>query len=240
MTILAYHSVSTRKHPLAVAPDEFARQLDRLAKCRLLSLREYARRVSNGVSTRNCIALTFDDGYRDFAEVVVPMLSERRYPATTFVAPGLVGGSLEVDDAGTGVDRRWVLMDWNEIRAVSAAGMEVASHSMTHCDLTRTGDSELKDEVAVSKQALEDRLGETVDGFCYPAGWYDERVVHAVEDAGYRWAVVTPRTGGRPHGEFTLPRVGIYHHDDARRFRLKLTRTGRVLGRGRRLFRNHQ
>ena len=32
MTILAYHSVSVRDHPLAIAPDDFARQLDALAK----------------------------------------------------------------------------------------------------------------------------------------------------------------------------------------------------------------
>ncbi len=240
MTILAYHSVSKRDHPLAVAPDEFARQLDWLEKCRLLSMREYARRAANGVSTRNCVALTFDDGYRDFAETVVPMLEERRYTATAFVAPGLVGRSLEVDDVGTEVDCRWSLMNWDEIRAVSAAGMEVASHSMTHTDLTRVDEGMLKEEVVVSKQTLEDALGKAVDGFCYPAGWYDERVVHTVEDAGYRWAVVTPRTGGRLHGEFLLPRVGIYRHDDSRRFRLKLSRAGRVLGRGRRLFRSPQ
>jgi len=238
MTILAYHSVSTREHPLAVSPDEFARQLDYLARCKLLSLREYARRIANGVSTAKAVALTFDDGYRDFAEVVVPMLAERRYPATTFVAPGLVGATLEVDDAGTGVDRSWPLMSWEEVRAVAAAGMEVASHSMSHSNLTKVNDARLKEEVASSKLRLEDEIGDTVDGFCYPAGWYDERVARAVQDAGYRWAVVTPRTGGRPRGEFTLPRVGIYRHDDGRRFRLKLTRTGRVLGRGRRFLRS--
>jgi peptidoglycan/xylan/chitin deacetylase (PgdA/CDA1 family) len=36
------------------------------------------------------VALTFDDGYRDNLEVVVPILQEMGLPATFFVAPGLL------------------------------------------------------------------------------------------------------------------------------------------------------
>ena len=36
------------------------------------------------------IVLSFDDGYRDFHEVVVPMLVHRRLPAILYLATGLV------------------------------------------------------------------------------------------------------------------------------------------------------
>ena len=237
MTILAYHSISTRAHPLAVAPDDFARQLDQLASSHVVPLREYLGRLRSRVPTNDCVALTFDDGYRDFAEHALPALFERGYPSTTFVAPALVGSTLEVDDAGSAVDTAWPLMDWSEIAAVAAEGVEIGSHSMTHVNLTRIDDGRLKEEVTASKTALEDVLGTTIDGFCYPAGWYDDRVVAAVAAAGYTWAVVTPRTWRHQGDDLTVRRVGIYRHDDNLRFRLKLTRAGRLIGRGQRWLR---
>jgi peptidoglycan/xylan/chitin deacetylase (PgdA/CDA1 family) len=234
MTILAYHSVSARDHPLAIAPDDFARQLDALARFELLTLREYASRIAAGTPTRGCVALTFDDGYQDFADTVTPMLVAMGYPATTFVAPGLAGATLLVDDAGTGIERAWPLMDWDAIHAVAAQRMEVASHSVTHPRLPELDDDMLLKEVTESKRLIEDALERPVESFCYPGGWYDDRVLAAVAAAGYARAVVTPRTPRRAGGCFTLRRVGIYRHDDMARFMIKLSRAGRWLLQARR------
>jgi peptidoglycan/xylan/chitin deacetylase (PgdA/CDA1 family) len=233
MTIVAYHSVSVRDHPLAVSPDVFARQLDRFARFEVLTLREYASRIAIDTSMHGCVALTFDDGYTDFAETVLPMLLARGYPATAFVSPGLAGATLLVDDAGTGIDRSWPLMDWDAIHTVTAQKIEVASHSVTHALLTDLDDDSLWKEVTESKRLLEEGIERPVESFCYPGGRYDERVLAAVAAAGYARAVVTPRASRRARGALALPRVGIYRKDDMVRFMVKISRAGRWILRAR-------
>jgi len=44
-----------------------------------------------GRSTRSRIAVTFDDGWKDTAEIALPLLEKYSIPATVFVCPGLTG-----------------------------------------------------------------------------------------------------------------------------------------------------
>ena len=69
--------------------------------------------------------------------------------------------------------------------------MRFGSHSLTHVDLTKLGESELEREIKESKEILEEKLNETIEGFAYPYGFFNERVIRAVRNAGYRWAVTT-------------------------------------------------
>ena len=75
---------------------------------------------------------------------------------------------------------------------------------------------------------MEERLGRPCTTLAYPYGDYDERVVAAAGAAGYAAAGTLP---ARLHGvrELAWPRVGIYHVDDERRFRMKVSRTMRRL-----------
>jgi peptidoglycan/xylan/chitin deacetylase (PgdA/CDA1 family) len=66
-----------------------------------------------------------------------------------------------------------------------AAGWELAAHTIHHLDLTELGPEQLEEEVAGSKQMLEDEFHVPVKNFCYPAGRFDPTVVAAVEKAGY-------------------------------------------------------
>lgn len=238
MTILAYHSISDREHPLAVTVDAFVRQLDALDGFEFVTVAEHARREFAGLPTRRCVALTFDDGYRDFADVVVPVLGDRRIPATVFVPTALLGGCLAVDDAGTGAPTDWPLMTWDDVREVASAGFDVGSHSATHPRLTGLDAGTLAREVGASKAELETRIARPVAGFCYPAGRHDARVLGAVAAAGYEWAVVTPRDRHAATGRLALRRVGVYRRDSLRRFRLKCSAAGRHVARARRALRH--
>lgn len=90
------------------------------------------------------------------------------------------------------------MMRWDELRSLVAGGHEVGSHSMTHQILVQLDDARLEHEVAGSKRMLEEKLGTPVPSFCYPNGDADERVVRAVQDAGYTWAVTTRWGANRP------------------------------------------
>jgi hypothetical protein len=73
-------------------------------------------------------------------------------------------------------------------REATAAGHEVASHSLTHPQPFRTlDDARLREETATSRARLEQATGAEVAGFRAPAWDVDHRVLNAVQAAGYRY-----------------------------------------------------
>jgi peptidoglycan/xylan/chitin deacetylase (PgdA/CDA1 family) len=83
-------------------------------------------------------------------------------------------------------------MNWSQVRELSDAGMEIGSHSVSHPVLAQVEDDErLQRELVDSKVAIERHTGRPVVSLAYPVGGpgaYDDRVVAATRDAGYRFA----------------------------------------------------
>lgn len=96
LRILTYHRIipaggDTPGGPLVSATSEaFERQLAHLAKkYRVVSMGEVLDAATRGARLpENSVLITFDDGYRDFAEVAWPLLKARRLPVTVFVPTG--------------------------------------------------------------------------------------------------------------------------------------------------------
>lgn len=83
-------------------------------------------------------------------------------------------------------------MNWDEVREMSAAGIEFGAHSVTHPNLSQLSDAELKWELEESKRVIEQRIGKRVDSLAYPIGTeiaYDARVMQAAQAAGFRLAL---------------------------------------------------
>lgn len=105
-------------------------------------------------------------------------------------------------------------MRWDQVRAMSAAGVEFGAHSESHPILSRLpDDAELRREVAGSKARIEQELRSPVSHFCYPngrSGDFDQRVLEAVAAAGFRTAV-TAESGLNHAGavRFQLCRIGV-------------------------------
>ena len=92
--ILAYHRVCRLDHDpqqLAVHPERFAAQLDALSShYNLISLEEIVSRLQRGQTDPSLLAVTFDDGYDDLCDPVLPTLEARRIPATCFITAGMI------------------------------------------------------------------------------------------------------------------------------------------------------
>ncbi|PBC63722.1 polysaccharide deacetylase [Streptomyces sp. Tue6028] len=215
-----YHSVgdcSDDPYRITVSPDRLDRQLGWLRRRGLRGvsmadlLAAHARGVAHGL-----VGLTFDDGYADFVETALPLLRHHDCGATLFVLPGRLGG----DNAWDPLGPRKPLLDKQGIRlAAASGGIEVGSHGLTHVDLTRADDALLHAEVAESRAMLSELIGAPVDGFCYPYGTVDGRVVDAVRAAGYGYAcAIDP---GPLTGRHALPRLHIGENDNAVRLLLK-------------------
>ncbi|WP_108014772.1 MULTISPECIES: polysaccharide deacetylase family protein [unclassified Streptomyces] len=227
--VAMYHSVSDcpdDPYNVTVTPERLDRQLAWLAArgLRGVSMRELLAARARGAE-RGLVGLTFDDGYADFVSDALPVLHRRGCTATVFVLPGRLDGENAWEPDGP----RKPLLGVEGIRRIAAAGMEVASHGLTHRDLTKATDEVLHAEVENSRHLLAGITGGDVEGFCYPYGCMDERVAAAVRRAGYRYAcAITPGPDGC--GDFALPRIHLGRADTAPRLELK-RRLARFFGR---------
>lgn len=82
-------------------------------------------------------------------------------------------------------------MDWAQLREMAVGGMEIGSHGMHHLMLAKLPQQELEAELHGSRQALQRNLGVPAQALSYPVGGvdsYDERVLAAARNAGYRVA----------------------------------------------------
>ncbi|MET9951091.1 polysaccharide deacetylase family protein [Streptomyces sp. NPDC006339] len=217
--VAMYHSIAEAPddpYKVTVSPVRFARQLHWLGDrgLRGVSVRELLAAAAEG-RERGLVGLTFDDGYADFLESAVPLLRRHGFTATVYVLPGRLGG----DNAWDADGPRKPLLDEDGIRRAAAAGMEIGSHGLRHVPLTDADDATLAAETRQSRELIEEITGDRVDGFCYPYGSVDARVVRAVRKAGYAYAcAIDP---GPLSGTYALPRVHIGEEDTSWRLTAK-------------------
>ncbi len=213
--ILAYHTVSAQPRPLPAAidtpPSEFRRHMAWLRASHLPPL-PLAPALETPAA---CSAVTFDDGYRDHYDEVLPVLREFGIPATIFVSTGYLDRDWETPNGPLpGLPRSLA-------RELAASGLVgFGTHGHRHVDLTSLADRELEDELRRSKGELEELLGRPVETVSYPFGAHNARVRRATERAGYTWglAVYTPHPG-----RYQVPRIPMARADGVVRLGLKTT-----------------
>jgi peptidoglycan/xylan/chitin deacetylase (PgdA/CDA1 family) len=80
-------------------------------------------------------------------------------------------------------------VNWDQVREMNSAGIEIGSHTLTHPILTNVGSARLRTELAESRERIEGIIGSPVGLFCYPNGGYNTAIKREVARAGYRCAV---------------------------------------------------
>jgi peptidoglycan/xylan/chitin deacetylase (PgdA/CDA1 family) len=70
-------------------------------------------------------------------------------------------------------------------------GHSIQSHGWSHKFLTFCSETELTNELRISKQSLEENLGNTVEEISVPGGRWNRRVLQACAAAGYRRVYVS-------------------------------------------------
>jgi len=222
--ILMYHRVvSLPGDRLSVSPESFARQMDILRSegWRVVPLSS-AREEEGGCDARPRVALTFDDGFRDFHSSAWPILRERGFPAAVFVAPAMVEGRVSLDRY-RGAPGDHAFLGWETLRELSRSGVAVGSHGLTHRELSLLTGNEAEEEIEESARIIGERLGVRPAWFAYPRGRNNSFHRRLVARAGYRGAVTVAPGVCRPVSDpFALPRTEISADDDDQAFRMKL------------------
>ena len=147
-----------------------------------------AQWLDNSASEKHAL-LTFDDGYDDLYEELLPLVIQHGYTPLIFLVADHIGAS-NVWDQRSGLRAR-NLLTLAQIREMQKYGVEFGSHTMTHPWLPGVSDAQLRNEVRDSKHRLEDLVGIEMTTFAYPFGGVDRRVRSAVADAEYKLAFTT-------------------------------------------------
>lgn len=186
--ILFYHRIAEDDDELAVSPRRFRRQMDYLSSesYRVVNVLEAVELLDKGIASTKTVGLSFDDGYLDVAEEALPILAERGFRATVFVATGVIDGWARFH----WYRRQPPLLGWDEIVELDGDGtLSFEAHSLTHPNLLALRDAAAREEIVGSKAALEARLGRSVQAFSYPSGLFGLRERGYVAAAGYRVGV---------------------------------------------------
>lgn len=188
LPVLMYHAVGTPMPgalaDLSVPPGLLAEQLAALAEAgyALLGLTDALAAHTAG---RLAVALTFDDGYADFAEHAVGLLAAATASATLYVPSRDLGGTASWLSGGAD---RLPLLGPRDLVDVASAGIEVGSHGAVHVPMDVLRPATAAAHLAESRDRLEDVVQRRVDAFCYPHGYHARRLRRQVAAAGYAHA----------------------------------------------------
>jgi peptidoglycan/xylan/chitin deacetylase (PgdA/CDA1 family) len=176
--IVNYHSVGTARDEFAISRQQLEAQLDALRGRRTISLHQLAE----GDFRPDDVVLTFDDGTSDALTAVLPILQSRGMRGTFFIVTDFVG------QPG--------YLDWEGVRKLRDAGMEIGSHTVDHVRLGDSSEAEVRRELRESKRILEQQLHQPVEAIAYPYNSSRPWIAVQAREAGYRIGVSGPAHGG--------------------------------------------
>jgi peptidoglycan/xylan/chitin deacetylase (PgdA/CDA1 family) len=188
VVVLCYHRLEGKAGgALSIEPKLFEEQMQKIKDegLAVISMQDFiAWRKGEKSIPPKCVVITIDDGYVSGYEVGWPILKKYGYPFTMYVYLKYinVGGKA---------------ITWDQLAEMRDAGVDIGSHTISHQDLRRKPkgaadyDAWLKEEVATSKQTIEEKLGIRVLSIAYPFGLHNEKVHAAVKEAGYEAGFTT-------------------------------------------------
>ena len=140
------------------------------------------------------IIITFDDGYLDNYQNALPLLHKYGFTGVFFVVTELAERASAGMIAPDGLRYADAYMTWDQLRVMTAAGMDVECHARVHEDLTENDDERLIWQVLGCREMIESNLGRRPRYVAFPSGIYDERVAATFASDGY-WGGITTQQG---------------------------------------------
>lgn len=164
-TLLIYHRVGGgSRDELDLPAAAFARQVDELAKHRVVSLDAALDDLAAGVSAPS-VVLTFDDGFADVHANAWPILREHGLPFTIYLATAFMGAQMRWEGStagGTGSG-----LTWEQLGEMVESGLcTIGNHTHDHVPPDQLDERQLD----AANAAIEAHLGIRSRHFTYPWG----------------------------------------------------------------------
>lgn len=186
--ILMYHYVEyvkdkgdTIRQSLSLSPYTFEEEVKTLVEAgyTFMTNAEVADALSGKIPLPSRpVALTFDDGYRDFYTDVYPILKKYQAKATVYIISGFL-------------DYPNNMFAWQVGQIADEGLVEIGAHTVNHAWLKGLPQQTLTYEVTESKKTLETLIGKPVVSFAYPYGAFDVPSIETLAAAGFTSAVST-------------------------------------------------
>ena len=211
--ILTYHSIDDSGSIISTSPGKFRSQMQHLknTSSNVISLNDIVNYLRhNQPFPPKSIALTFDDGFRNFYQIAYPILREFGFGATVFLVPEHCGKNNQWAGQPRGIPKL-DLLQWNEVKEMAEDGIDFGAHTMSHPDLSLLSPDEIKNEITASKQAIQDRLGREVLFFAYPYGKLNRHTKRIVEDEFYGACVTELGFADLKSDIYSLPRIDMFY-----------------------------
>lgn len=182
--ILLYHylePIDTKdrlRAGMTVTPEKFAEQLDLIKRSGVetLTISQVAALLGGSAAKGKKIALTFDDGYRDFYQYAFPLLKKYQIKATVYVIYNAINDPAYLSE--------------EMIKEMLSSGLvEIGSHDLDHKKLTSLSAAEARRQIFLSKKMFEERFKIPIHTLAYPYGSFNRPIADLVRAAGYRAAV---------------------------------------------------
>ncbi len=126
----------------------------------------------SNASESDIVILTFDDGLVSDYKIAFPILKANGLRATFFITTENVG------KAG--------YIDYDQLREMNEAGMEIASHGLTHRYLVTMSRNEALREICKSKEKLEQEIGAEVISFAPVGGHFQNWMTETAFKSRYK------------------------------------------------------
>ena len=191
--VLTYHRVLLQppqgsKFNIYVSVDELEAQIVNL-KQRGFEFVTF-KDLAEGVRPKKPVILTFDDGYEDNFQNLLPLLKKHNAKAVIYaLADRAVRNNCW--DMAKDEPEAPLMNDAQLLECHQSGLIEIGSHGLRHQHLPQLSDDEVRQEIFDSKQALEKLLSDEVVSFAYPYGDYGDREAELVREAGYCFGVAT-------------------------------------------------
>lgn len=207
--ILTYHSIDASGSPISVSPEVFRAHCQFLAsrKVRVLPLAS----LFEDPAADDVVALTFDDGFANFATEAAPCLEAHGLPSTVFVVTDHVGGSNDWGGRVSSNVPHLPLLGWDDLLSLQHRGVTLGAHTRRHRLLTDLRGNELLDEVQGGIDRLASVAGRRPEAFAYPYGAVDSVVAAVVRGASVWGCTTELRALGRREDRALLPRLDMYY-----------------------------
>lgn len=232
--ILMYHSIAESPGPTSIAPRLFEAQMSALAASGIAVLRMDDVQNHLAAGHGRAVAITFDDGFRDFVDVAWPVLRRLDLPAMVYLPTDCIDGAETWEGAHS---PRRPLMSWGDVRRLVSEGGDFGNHTATHPDLSRLTTKQVVAEVERAGLRIQSEIGVYPAHFAPPYGRSSSDVRQVIarhHKTSVGTELATARGSSDPHN---LPRIEMFYFNNIRRWRAHLDGRGANYLRLRRIMR---
>lgn len=175
--ILTYHPVKTS------SIERFKNQMDMLINTGIPFSVGGEMSVLPG---KHNIAVTFDDAYQSVIQNALPILRDKKIPATIFVPTGWLGSKPMWIKNPNHIYANETVITETQLRTLPSDLITIGSHTVSHVNLNNIDESIAIREIFESKKTLERILNLKVTLFAAPYATLDEKFIDLFRQADYK------------------------------------------------------